>query len=202
MSVTQVMLFPLKLFFDKIFFPVYKKRLAKIVASMIKDNSYVLDFGCYDGSTAMLIMKYNPTLKIVGVDIQDNQTAKIQRKIYDGKKIPYPDNTFDLVMSLDVLHHTTDIPKHLKEMQRVSKKYVLIKDHAVYSFFSDLLIRFSDYSSNLPYDIKCVFNFPSPDKWMRMFKACGLKIIDQPKNLSFGFWINERYNPIFKLEKI
>jgi SAM-dependent methyltransferase len=201
MNIRNITLFPLRLFFDRLFFPVYKKRLAEIISSLCENNSYILDFGCDDGSTAKMIMKLKPSLKIVGVDIQNNHPSKIPRKIYNGEKIPYPDNTFDIVLSLEVLHHTKDMMRHIKEIKRVSKKYILIKDHMTYSAFSKLLICFTDFISNVPYGIKCAFNFPTSKQWNKMFNKLNLKIIEKPENLNFGFGINERYNPVFKLEK-
>ncbi len=201
MTFKEYLLFPLKLFFVGCFHPIYKKNLAKIIASLCPDNSYVLDFGCDDGSTAEKIIKFNPSLKIVGVDIQSNRPAKIPIKLFDGNKIPYPDNTFDVVISLDVLHHTNDISKHIKEMKRVSKKYLIIKKHMTHGFFSRLLISFTDYVSNLPFGIKCAFNFPSKYRWYKIFEEENLEIIENCKKLHFGFGINERYNPVFKLQK-
>ncbi|MFA4834022.1 MAG: class I SAM-dependent methyltransferase [Patescibacteria group bacterium] len=201
MKIKNILLLPLRLFFDKIFLPVYKKRLAKAIASLCEDNSYILDFGCDDGSTAEMIMKFNPSLKIAGIDVQNNRPAKIPKKTYDGKKIPYADNTFDIVLSLEVLHHTKDITGLIEEMKRVSKKYIIIKDHTIYSIFSRWLICFTDFTSNLPYGIKCAFNFLTQKQWDEIFKGLDLKIVEKPKKLNFGFGINERYNPIFKLQK-
>jgi len=201
MAFKEYLLFPLKLFFDKFFDPVYKRNLAKIIADLCPDNSYILDYGCDDGSVAKLMMTLNPTLKIVGVDIQNYRSAKIPIKIFDGDKIPYPSNTFDIVISLDVLHHTKDIPKHIKEIKRVSKKYLIIKDHMTYGFFSRLLVSFTDYISNLPYGIKCAFNYPTKKEWYKMFKDQGLEIIENHKRVNFGLGINEKYNPLFELQK-
>lgn len=202
MCIKNFVLFPLRLFFDRLFSPIYKKNLAKIISSLCESDSYILDYGCDNGSTAKMIMNFNPTLKIVGIDIQSNRPSKIPRKIYDGKKIPFPDNTFDIVISLDVLHHTKNISDNIKEMKRVSKKYLIIKDHMIYSIFSKLLIGFSDYISNVPYGIKCSFNFPTSEKWNKIFKTLNLEVIEKPRNLNFGFGINERYNPVFKLKKM
>lgn len=201
MTIKKYVLLPLRLFFDKFFNPIYKKQLAKVVADLCPDDSYILDYGCDDGSTAKMIMKFNPSLKIVGIDIQNNRPAQIPKKKYDGKRIPYPDNTFDIVISLDVLHHTRDIPQHIQEMKRVTKKYLIIKDHVTYGLFSKLLISFTDYISNVPYSIKCTFNFPFTKEWHRMFQEQNLTIIANPKNINFGFGISECYNPIFKLQK-
>lgn len=201
MLIRKYLLWPIRIFYDEVFSPVYKRRLAKIVASLCEDDSYILDYGCDDGSVAEMIMEYNPSLRIVGVDIQANRPSKIPRKIYNGTKIPYPNNTFDIVICLDVLHHTKDMSVHVKEMRRVSKKYLIIKDHMIYSFFSRMLISFSDFTSNVPYGIKCEFNFLTKKQWYSLFKKQNLKIVKNPKNLNLGFSINEKYNPIFKLKK-
>jgi len=165
----KFLLFPLRLFYDNIFNPVYKKRLAENIVPLCEAHSNILDVGCGDGSVAKLIMDSNPSLNIAGIEIQSSLPAKIPRKLYNGKEIPYPDNHFDIVIALDVLHHIDDIPSLLAEMERVSKKYLIIKDHMTYSIFSQWLISFTDYFSNLPYGIRCAFNFPSFERWKSYF---------------------------------
>ena len=86
-------------------------------------------------------------------------------------------------------------------MKRVSKKYIIIKDHRVYGRFSMALVSFSDFISNVPYGIKCAFNFLTYEQWKKIFSKLNLGIIKEPKKLNFGFGINETYNLIFKLEK-
>lgn len=179
-----------------------KRKVAYYLVSLCDEGSFVLDVGCDDGSIPFMMMKEKPTLKIVGIDIQEKRRSKIPRLLYNGRKISYPDNHFDIVMAVDVLHHTSDIPALLKEMTRVSKKYVIIKDHVVTGFFSRCGISFTDFITNATWGIKCVYNFPSEAEWKSYFGKAGLQLIERPKNLSYGFFVNERYNPIFKLEKI
>jgi len=97
MNILKILFFPIKMFLDNVFNPIYKIKLAKQIASICEKNSYILDYGCDDGSTAKLIQKFNPTLKIVGVDVQENRKPKIPIKIYNGKKIPYKDNEFEII---------------------------------------------------------------------------------------------------------
>jgi ubiquinone/menaquinone biosynthesis C-methylase UbiE len=201
MTAGEKMFYPIRMIFDRKFNPNYKRRLAEYVASLCEDGSRILDVGCDDGSVAKMIMELNPTLNIIGIDIQSFRPPKIQRKVYDGRNIPYPDNSFDAVIVLDVLHHTQDILLLLKEIRRVSRKYVIIKDHMTYGTFSNYMVSFADYISNAPYGIKCAFNFPSFQRWKSYFNQLGLEIVDMPKNLRFGPGITERYHPIFKLEK-
>jgi ubiquinone/menaquinone biosynthesis C-methylase UbiE len=180
----------------------YKTKTAKYVSELCDDKSYILDLGCNDGRMASYIISNNPSLKIEGVDIQDNLDCQIKRTKYDGKNIPFPDNYFDIVIAIDMLHHTNDISSIIKEMSRVSKKYIIIKDVAVYSIFSHIFISIADYLSNFNYGIKCTYNFPKIDDWNKFFYENNLKIVEQPKKIYFGYGLNERYNPIFKLIKL
>lgn len=63
-----------------------------------------------------------PGLEIVNVDSRAHPGAEIA----DMENLPYPDNSFDLVVCINALDHTPDAEKALKEMIRVSKKWVHI----------------------------------------------------------------------------
>ncbi len=201
MTVRRILLFPLWFFWEKIFGPIYRKKVAGNLASLCEEGSYILDFGCDDGGTAALMMRLKPSLRIVGLDIQENRPCFIPRTVYNGRKIPFSDKTFDAVLAIDVLHHTKDISYHLREMKRVCKKHLIIKDHGVENKFSHLLVCLTDFLSNLPYGVKCAFNFPSLKRWQKMFQNLNLKLLKQPKDLYFGFGLNSRYNLVFKLKK-
>jgi ubiquinone/menaquinone biosynthesis C-methylase UbiE/ribosomal protein L29 len=47
-------------------------------------------------------------------------------KVYDGYKLDYPDNYFDVVSSVDVLEHVESYDKFLNELLRVSRRGVFI----------------------------------------------------------------------------
>ncbi len=53
-------------------------------------------------------------------EIGDN--AEFQYTVFDAQKIPFADNTFDLVIANHMLFYCDDIPKTLKEVCRVMKK--------------------------------------------------------------------------------
>ena len=86
-------------------------------------------------------------------------------------------------------------------MKRVSRRYIIIKDHRKYGTFSHLFISCIDYFTTLADGIKCVFNYLSLEEWEALFDKFILTVVEMPKDLSFGFWFTERYNPIFKLRK-
>ncbi|MTD52686.1 class I SAM-dependent methyltransferase [Amycolatopsis pithecellobii] len=45
----------------------------------------------------------------------------VDGRVADAERIPYPDNTFDLVVGHAVLHHIPDVPAALREVLRVLK---------------------------------------------------------------------------------
>ena len=105
--------------------------------STIKDlevNS-ILDVGCGEGFTLNRLSEEGIGKKLEGVDFLETAielgkkahpklTLK-QGNIYD---LEYKNNSFDLVMATEVLEHLEDPQKGLKELIRVSKKFVLLSD--------------------------------------------------------------------------
>ena len=70
-------------------------------------------------------------LKIAKRHVADaDLTDRITLKLVDAKTLPYPDNTFDGLISNSIVHHIHDAMKALKEMGRVvcPKGTVLIRD--------------------------------------------------------------------------
>ena len=85
----------------------------------------ILDAGCGPGVMLPTLAKYGD---VVGVDMSDDalQFAKKRGKVVKGNimSLKFKDETFDLVICMDVLYHTwvDDETKALKEFNRVLKK--------------------------------------------------------------------------------
>lgn len=198
---SRILTLPFYLVDELIVFPMYKRRLAWYVASLCEENARILDVGCNDGKVARMIKKHKPSVSFTGVDVQAHRPAQIERRLYDGRRLPFPDNSFDIVMALDVLHHSKDALALLGEMKRVTKRHIIIKDHRKYGFFSNLLLSFTDYCANAPYGIKCRFRYYSMKEWNRLFSKLKLKLLGSLLRPNLGFLVIKRQNPIFKLEK-
>ncbi len=93
----------------------------------------ILDVGCGEGFTLQRLYKNKIGKRLEGVDFQKSaieigtklhpDLALKQGNIYN---LEYKDNSFDLVMATEVLEHLDDPKKGLKELIRVSKKYLLL----------------------------------------------------------------------------
>ncbi|HET9757782.1 MAG TPA: methyltransferase domain-containing protein [Candidatus Limnocylindrales bacterium] len=86
---------------------------------------HVLDLGCGNGNSVDAFRGHDASIAWVGVDIGDSQEVRARRRkdatfvTYDGTRVPFPDGTFDLVYSSQVLEHVPDPLVHLREIARV-----------------------------------------------------------------------------------
>lgn len=86
-----------------------------------------LDGGCGHGSLVVRLAELGAA-KVVGVDLAPTPPADALANLNNIEfiktsllSLPFPDNSFDLVVSSGVLHHTVDPEKCFKEMARVLK---------------------------------------------------------------------------------
>ena len=87
---------------------VHKRRtlvLSGWCSRLIPSNAKVLDVGSGDGRLARLIADKRPDISIRGIDVRQRNDATILVETFDGRSIPYDENSFDVVMFVDVLHH-------------------------------------------------------------------------------------------------
>src|SRR5256885_1882262 len=90
----------------------------------VRTGSTVLDLGCGPGMLALLKRK---GVTLVGVDLSPELLAAASRNGYDGAylatltALPFPDSSFDYVVSLDVMGHVAfdDKDQVLSEIKRV-----------------------------------------------------------------------------------
>jgi len=94
------------------------------VLNLSKKNSHFLDVGCGTGVALNLLEQ---KIKCSGVEISDTSIAKCLKKNldckkYDGKTLPFKNESFDIVGSFNVLEHTDKPLEFLTEQKRVLKK--------------------------------------------------------------------------------
>ena len=102
----------------------------------LKSGDKILDIGCGKGFMLYDFLKLNPQLDVFGIDISEyaikNCIGSLKGKLQIGNAIslPYPDNHFNLVISINTHHNLDgkDLIKAFSELQRVTKKnsYVVL----------------------------------------------------------------------------
>jgi SAM-dependent methyltransferase len=143
--------------------------LAGLLATNVPPNSSLLDIGCGDGTISSLIQAAIPTAKIQGIEVAERPACRIPCRPFDGLHIPFPDATFDICMFVDVLHHTTHIREVLAEASRVSRRFLLIKDHLSESLLDFYTLKFMDWIGNRPHGVVLPNNYQSRSQWDAFF---------------------------------
>lgn len=122
----------------KVYTKVHKD-IPKIARLIKKRNAKkILDLGCGSGRNLVYLAKnsfavYGVDISPEGIRIAKNwlkeEGLKANFKISDiYKKLPYPDNFFDALISIQTLHHAKieEIRKLIKEIERILKSKSLI----------------------------------------------------------------------------
>lgn len=154
------------------------RQLCEHMSDLIPVNAKVLDVGCGDGLLAGLIGEKRPDIDMRGIDIMVREKTHIPVEKFDGQVIPYDDNSFDVITFVDVLHHTDDPKVLLREATRVSKGFIVIKDHTNDGFLSNLTLRVMDWVGNKPHGVVLPYNYWKESQWKKAFGILGIEIMD------------------------
>jgi protein-L-isoaspartate(D-aspartate) O-methyltransferase len=138
----------------------------------LKSGSKILDVGCGKAFLLYDFTKLIPGIEIQGIDISgyaiDNakQEVKGMLKIGNATALPYPDDYFDFVFSINTLHnlHCYDLDRALREIERVGKrkKYICVESY-----------RNEQEKANLLYWQVTCEAFNTPEEWQWWFEHTG-----------------------------
>lgn len=143
-----------------------------------------LDVGCGTG----LVARLTPGAEFEGCDVLVRPQTHIPVRAFNGRTLPYPDRSFDFAMFVDVLHHVDDPLPLLLEARRVSRRFVLIKDHYCESPWDHRVLRFMDWVGNRAYGVSLPFNYLSRTQWAHLFAEAGLIPAERTERLGLYPW--------------
>jgi len=100
---------------------------------LTSENS-VLDVGCAKGFMLHDFIQVIPGIKVAGIDISEYaienamEDVKSFVKVANAKKLPFPDKSFDLVISITTIHNLPfeECKQALREVMRVSRKHAFV----------------------------------------------------------------------------
>jgi ubiquinone/menaquinone biosynthesis C-methylase UbiE len=124
------------------YFAEYKIRdLFRLLSPTATQNLRILDFGCGVGNSTPWLQKYFGKSQFNGVDVSIKSLDIARSRYsdiatfshYDGRTLPYDDNTFDAAVASCVFHHIPGDRHHelLSEIRRVLKIQgrILVHEH-------------------------------------------------------------------------
>ena len=169
----------IKLLNEKIFFPMRRVGLVDRLSPYLSDYDSILDIGASCGRLSSEISENLGGRDFVGVDVHVQDNTAIEIREYDGRHLPFDDNSFDCAMIVDVLHHDLEPEKVLEEAKRVSRKAIVIKDHWWKTRADFNRLKFVDWWGNISYGIRLPYNFIHIDQWPKLFSQLDLEIVDE-----------------------
>jgi len=102
-----------------------------VISALTNDQKrLVLEVGCGQGSTTQTLLKAMPNAFITAVDIDDEQILLAEKRIKDTRaeflvehaaEMSFDDESFDLVVTFNTLHHVPAWRKAVREAARVLK---------------------------------------------------------------------------------
>lgn len=154
--------------------PKQSERIADVLVELLPEHGRVLDVGCGTGKISRLIQERNPKLIVEGIDVLVQTKAEVGVKLFDGANMPFSDGVFDAVIFVDVLHHTDNQTQLLREAFRVSKSYVIVKDHICTGRRAFVILAFMDWVGNRSLGIRSVHSYLSKEQWAELFREIGI----------------------------
>jgi SAM-dependent methyltransferase len=170
---------------------VYQRRvriLAELLAARLPLGAEVLDVGTGDGLIAHLIERKRPDIRIRGIEVFLRKEPFIAIDNFDGHTIPFADASFDVVLLVDVLHHTEDPVALLREAARVMRGTILVKDHTADGPLARFTLRLMDWVGGARHGFALPYNYLRRKEWADAIQALGLTIASWQSTLSLYPW--------------
>jgi methionine biosynthesis protein MetW len=98
--------------------------IQRLLSPLVSSTTRCLDVGCGDGGTCGVWLNENAG-SYIGVDISSNALTDARKRglntvqISDAGQLPFPDNSFDLVVCTEVLEHLFEPLEAAREIRRV-----------------------------------------------------------------------------------
>ena len=129
--------------YDRMDFTDVNRDFATLASTLDDNQAKVLDIGTGTARIPLILSELRPQWQIIGVDLASSmlklgqknielaeKSEQISLQLIDGKKMPYEDHSFDLVMTNSLVHHIPNPLNLLLEIDRVVKAdgSILIRD--------------------------------------------------------------------------
>lgn len=100
----------------------------------LAEDAAVLDVGCAKGFMLYDFKELMPNMTIAGLDISEYALANASEDVKpflkqgNAKELPYADNSFDLIISINTVHYLPleECKQALREIQRVTRHYAFV----------------------------------------------------------------------------
>jgi SAM-dependent methyltransferase len=154
----------------------YRQRTFQFFRSLLAPLAPVprlLDFGSGDGWFAQQFQAEGLAAAVTPVEVQPRPHALVQPVVYDGKRLPFDDGSFDLACSVDVLHHCPAPEESLRDVLRCTRGYFLLKDHTYSTSAGWLTLAALDEIGNRRFGVPSNYHYQHGWDWFSVIEGEG-----------------------------
>jgi SAM-dependent methyltransferase len=135
-----------------------------------------IDVGCGEGWFTNRLMHEGIIKNCIPLEVSRRKLVEIEPTLYDGKVLPFPDNYVQLAYAIDVVHHAANPTDLLREMARVSSKWILLKDHSYKSIIGRLTLQILDEIGNRRFEINSPGKYQQAWSWIEYLDTVGFSV--------------------------
>ena len=153
------------------------------------NHASMLDVGGGTGLLAQTIKTLFGLRRVVSVDVKDRflRSLEVDTGTFDGRTLPFPDNSFDCILLFNVLHHVpvTSRVVLMRECRRVvGNGPIYIKDHISQGRIDDARLTVLDILGNALFRGTVSARYLRDQDWRDLARATGN---DQGERLSDAY---------------
>lgn len=143
------------------------------IQPFLRPGDRIADVGSGNGVLCDLLRSRR--FDVTPIDIADKSIVpSVQPVIYDGLRLPFGDDDFDVALAITVLHHTKDPDVILAEMSRVARRLIVIEE-----IYDSTFQRYATYAIDSLFNLEFA-GHPRTNRtdagWRRAFDALDLEV--------------------------
>lgn len=150
---------------------VHRRRVERIAVALdplLPRGGTLLDIGAGDGAMAHALLSRRPDLTIHCVDPVLRPSTHVPVARLEGETLPFDAGAVDHALLVDVLHHVTTPDPLLREIRRVARRGMVIKDHRSESRWDHATLAAMDWAGNVGHGIDRIYRYWSRAEWDRV----------------------------------
>ena len=184
-------------------YPYYRLQVTDYIARLLPAIDplaaplEVIDVGSGDGYLGAVLQSFRPGTRVTGVETHVRALTRpgFEPVVFDGRRLPFGDRTFDVAILSNVLHHADDQPALFAETCRVTRRRVIIKDHLARHALDRWKLAALDIAGNRRFGADTQGDYLDREQWASIFARVpsarvtwyqGLSFRTGPLELAFG----------------
>ena len=152
------------------------------------EGDHLLDVGSAEGWVGEWAVRQTG-MAVDLVDVVNLNRTALPHRVYDGRRLPFPDRSRDTVSLLLTLHHCEEPETVLAESARVARKRVIVTESVYRTRPGKVVLSVFDRAFNGPRargSMPPALHFKTVGEWHSLFTRHGLRIVHEDW-LSRGF---------------